>query len=376
MVIDEYGIDAPEGWARGWPQALAEAGDRRVNVTVFGDSIGEGYYASDRYATSWWAIWRDHLQARFGHGGSGFLSVAGAPAAALPPFPIAETGTWTADRSAGTNVSLRASDPDATLTFGALTRAVRGQYIDVWYQPVAAPGSLVVRSDLGTALLEAGAQEPGMGGAVQVARGVLDEPDHERQVTVEVTGADTTIAINGIDGRNDRGCAVHNLAVAGQPSNLVNEPAWSGAPVGEDIGRYAITRFMAPDLFVYCMFANDMNYGVPEGTALVNGRRTLDLVLARNPGCAIVVMIIHPSLHPDVAAWPQYVAALYTLAREYGAAVIDYWERGGTTTDYLAAEGLHPAVDDPHPTDRGQAWHAESMIELTVNRIDVPSVAR
>ena len=91
----------PPGWDAAWRTAKTNVGSSRIVVTGIGDSIMQGWMASDVLTTSWWALLRSAILTANGNALSGdhynlMLSAAavaifGGPGTATYPFVIAGT---------------------------------------------------------------------------------------------------------------------------------------------------------------------------------------------------------------------------------------------------------------------------------------------
>lgn len=361
-MADAWGVTASASWLADYDRLLSEAGARLIHYLWFGDSIEEGYNASNRWETAHHALVRDHMQPKHGDGGSGFLSFVEAPSAsAAPPDQIVEVGAWVAFIGAlGTQLAGDAFE-------GLIIPKVRGETVRLWWQP--ATGFSPVLSVVDDDQRRTSIQVPSLPPKPEVLR---LGPDAPRDVLLFLEAGAGNF-LTGVEGLNKTGLAFHNLSHFGAASAYVNAPGFIGGTDPNLVGKYIFLRhFHRPDVLIYGLMVDDWGLGVPPATYEANMRTALNLARQRNPECLIVVAINHPGTGA-LGTWEQYRTRAYTVAADYDAAVVDLWLRSGMSQVAPWSVGQYFA-DAVHPSDLGHAWYAESFVRL-LDRVPVGTLA-
>lgn len=137
------GVSIPADWGKNWYTAVANSTSTVARLGMVGDSVGQGYWASNLRATSYFELLRANATARCGNGGSGYDGMqfsdtfgTGAPVGAYNAYKAlgnwwAQTGTW----STPSNWSY---GPSAGMLVGGasgstITRSVVGSSVEVVY---------------------------------------------------------------------------------------------------------------------------------------------------------------------------------------------------------------------------------------------------
>lgn len=359
------GVHVPAGWGQGWAQATFEANARRVHVISFGASVQEGYNSTNRWELPWVNLVRKAMQDRWGDGGCGYRSVSESPSAALyGPYQITDFGAWSPSLGGLTQAILT-----PTSGRGISAKRIWGEEVLLWYQPGPAGfGEIysIIDDDDGFWPQQ---WLFGRQAYIPVSQLMRLGPDNPRDIALSLVG-DGAI-LNGIEGRNRLGIAVHNFARYSTEASLINVEAYAGAPPDETVGDMIFRRnFYRPDLFLYGdMGINDWVNEVPTATVQANVARAFDLAIGANPDVDIVGQITHPGNVPGwpYGTWPAYYAALLEVYQDYGVAIVDQWERSGFSSAYVTDNNI---VDDGvHPTDYGHTWYAEPHIRLLTRGI-------
>lgn len=354
---DAYGITQSDEWRRRYRALIAEAQLRRIHYMLFGDSLLEGYNATDRWGTAYWALTRDAIQPKLGNGGSGYLSFGAAPSAsASPPDPITEVGVWTAI-TGGLSTNLVGDQFE-----GLIIPDVRGEKVELWWTPLSGAGPVLAQA-AGKQTHNAVQAQSLVPRAVVAATGA----DAPRDVLLFIEAGGDQI-LNGLEGLNPTGVVFDNVSHFGVTSAFVAQPGYLGAPAQDTVGNFLLlptmTSYHRPDVFVYALGTNDDNLGVPPATFRAFMRQALDLALRRNPDVLFVMVVEHPGTG-SLGDFEDFVAELYDAADDYDGAVVDLWARSGESQSAPWATGPTNYFDDGlHFNDVGSAWAAESFIEL------------
>lgn len=384
------GIWAPAGWGYNMRAALALAGSARAVVGVMGDSIPQGIFTSAPRAKSVPALFAADLIARWGDGGSGFLSSSLTrnavyestnPVTAYAAGTLVDaTGTWTA--FTGTSSSIYRLGTDATSGFndgpsssllantasnaaagpynaGTLTfNKIRGTKVRVAYNNNTAQAFTVI--------IDGGAPQtvnPTSTATIATVEYTVAAGDH----TVVITPSSTVsfVGIYGVWGYNATGALVNNYsrwgATAGAfapASSPYGHPSdWSGGPSDPNPAH----------LLIYTLGGNDASASVSVDTYISKLRTTLARIResAARSG-AVDLLLLAPHLGPtfDPAfVYASYINRLRGVAEAYGAALVNLWAIYRNNWTYANSLGYWSAADatgnagsdQAHPSDVGNA---------------------
>lgn len=368
------GLHVPPGWGEAWRTARNNAASTAARIAIAGDSLSQGYFASDLHTTSWAGLVRQGLQAAYGDGGSGFYStsrsdvVMSADAGAITAWETNEsiatlTGTWTlGGLNFGPGITYIQASGTATATF-----KVTGTTIKIYNIGGAAPRAGYTYSIDGTAAVAV----PVTIGPTSVQTTTvpgLTPGEHHVTIAWNGTGSDILYLV-GVAGENTTGVIVDNLARAGTRSShwatghILNS-AWNGG-----------TSYPA-DLVICSLGLNDAANSVSAADWLANMGVYLRAVRAAHNGNTDLLLILHHvgnyGSTAGAAAYHTYAAQIRGIADTYGAALINLWAQGRNSWDYWNSlgywgNGTNPGpagTDLVHASDAGHAYIADQVLPL------------
>ncbi|MEU5284114.1 SGNH/GDSL hydrolase family protein [Streptomyces sp. NPDC020755] len=367
-----FGVYVPPGWGTVWKAQRAASGLARI--VVAGDSLSQGYFASDLTNSSWVGLVRQALQTQYGDGGSGFYSTsrssavmsasAGALAAWEANNSIATlTGTWTLGAlNFGPGITFIQAAAAATATF-----QVSGSIVKIFNISGAAPRAGFTYTIDGGAAVPVPVTIGPTGVQVTTVTG-LTEGEHT--VTIGWDGAVSEILyLVGVAGENTAGVVVDNLARAGSRSshwangNILNSPYNGG------------TGYPA-DLVICSLGLNDAANAVTGADWSANMGTYLRAVRAAHDGETDILLLLHHigdyGSTAGAAAYHTYAAQFQSLAAAYGAATVNLWAQGRNSWDYWNGlgywgDGTTPGpagTDLVHASDAGHAYIASQVLPI------------
>lgn len=351
--LNRHGIRANADWIADMRTLRTAAATRLVNGVCWGASVEEGYGATNRVTGGFIGLSTTAMQAIMGDGGSGFISVLGAPvfsSGGVGNGIVTTTGSWTPFVGGLAGAMLFTTTVNATITF-----TVRGTSIRVWYAPFSGGGTITVTID-------GVAQAP-------FATNATSTVTH-RDFTA-AAGTHTVIVKNdqangawvyGVEGRNATGYVMHNLAHWGQSSPMGNAVAWPGAGGTETSVKWSINSF-APDLYINAMGGND----VVAGTSLANFQANANILdlFARiaNPNVLGMYVTDHIGENDVFAGYHAYADIARLMCETKGLAWYNAWSYGHANAPWMINNGYLLAAN-VHPTDAGCVWQAAPVTAL------------
>lgn len=279
------GITTPSGWNTALLSKLSTANSTRVNITVFGDSIAAGSYASNQIpsqnGTCWTAKLQSQLQALYGDGGSGFVQVAQSPlftnnsiysSGQVPVNVVGSSWAYSTNAFACPSGGFLGS----TTIGETMTVYARGSSVSIFAfrdsNPAALFSAMFVTIDGGTSTLIPLTSGPtaSVNCAEYVFSG-LSAGDHSVVIQNHVDPANMSnnnINIIGVAGYNPTGVVVHNCSIPGYSlSGLISAGSSVYNGVFAQTGGLTFPTLQA-DLLILALGANDN--GVAAATTLTN----------------------------------------------------------------------------------------------------------
>lgn len=368
------GLYVPPGWGDIWKPKRNAAATSGARIVIAGDSLSQGYFASNLHTTSWVGLTRQALQSAYGSGGSGFFSVSrsnavmSADPAALSAWQAnqsiaALTGTWTLGSiNFGPGITYITSSAAATATF-----KVTGTTVKIYNISGAAPRAGFTYSiDGGTAV----PVTVPIGSTLIQTTTVTGLAATDHTVVISWNGAPSDVLyLVGVSGENSTGVIVDNLARAGSRTShwytgsALNSP-WNGG-----------TAYPA-DLVICSLGLNDCQNSVTGVDWLTNMTGYLQAVRAAHNGATDIMLLLHHVGNYGGATaagfYGQYAAHIRGVAEAYGAALIDLWALGRNSWDYWNSfgywgNGANPGpagTDLVHASNAGHAYIANQVIPL------------
>lgn len=394
-----HGIYVPPAWGTyAWKAKLAaaKAGTGLARVAFVGDSLTQGWFASNFETASYAGRTRVALQALGGDGGSGYKSVAdttvihtdegdyasvASTQGALGNL-IATTGTWAADRTLPEGPAatiIRSDDSAATATY-----TVRGTLVEVFYLTTlttagATLGGTIGISVDGGAAVTINTSTPNAKGVAVWQSGTLTAGTH----TVTITTPDATalgagsekhVWLNGVSGRNATGVVCDRYAHAGYTAGLFNNASGTIAASGRTYGGanrgtygkaglWSGGSLRPADLLVWALGVNDINAGVTADTYINQMNTWLQSIRGGVYGAGdyyqdtdLVLLVHHLGKNDTNKIGLDYMNRITGMAKAHNAAVVNMWEWGrnswkwhqtqgywgvNTTTGAAGSDGIH-----------------------------------
>lgn len=363
-------------WGGRWRTAREKSKDGLVRIAILGDSISVGEIATNWLTDGYVAHLRDTLQARYGDGGSGYIThnyrAAGNPGGGQ----VTTTGAWTdVDNEGG--ILRRSLKPTVAGNGATITMPVRGSSIDLFFRSDTTFGTFHYQIDGGSFVavpLNAAAS------MVTIPVNGLTATSHT--VVVRATTGDGRFY--GVRGRNPTGIIVENMSLSATAlADMAN--ATSGVSTTDPYQNTVAYRSLAAvapcDVVILMLGANDVGVDVDDTVFISNMWNAIAAVqyaAARNgrtilsPPDFIVVgehigtLDTVPGFTLYERDYMQLYAALRETAGAAGAAFVDVWGAGAQSWDYWASLNLwgNNNTDGVHPNDTGHRVYASFLIDL------------
>jgi len=319
-----YGFNIDEG-LRKW---RVNSSNELLNVLILGDSISEGYNATNRDTEGYVALIKTKLQSIYGDGGKGFYH--------LLKSDFSFVGTWVALTELGPHGSCKY----ATGTGNTCSVTLDGDNFDIYVQGASNRGTFTVQVD---------AEDP-----VQITPTTLNVTE-KHNVTALSNGTHTIVITAPVSGYvyllgvsaniGTIGCRVHNVAK-------------SGGVIGDIAYSYKKDFIVPinPDLTILAYTVND--YYTQTALATYKSRAELIIQKAQPYGS---ILLISSNQRNDVGVIPQknYEMTLIELAKQYNCAFLSMYDRW---QNYTTANSLGLMADTAHPTNKGHADQAKGIL--------------
>ena len=334
--------------------ALQNAATTQVPIVIIGDSIGEGYAATDQRNTGWAYKLKTALQAIYGNGGLGFL---GGHRSDLYTF----AGSWTPYTTFGPDDSY-STNASSIVTLSAQTCSS--------FQVIV---SSVTTFDASVD-----------GGAYQTYSTAAFGTSIHRMGTVACGSLGShTLAIRGPSSGNlhffgvvpvigTSGVVVHNFAITGTAA-----PNWTGT-------RVALCPGLAPKLWIISLGINDaglidaLNASEPDVATFTTYYQSI-VTQALASGASVLLMNEQPTYRTGTGSSDAVQAAVLAMANSNGVAYVNITDLWPSYT-IAAAAGL--MADTLHPNNAGHLLISQQMLAsmivntdlLRTNAADSPNV--
>ena len=371
-AVSTKGVYVPPDWGTFWRakrDGIQSGGKARI--IFVGDSVTQGYYASDLARTGYVGLIRESLQARYGDGGSGLYStsrsaaVIGSKPEAIAAWQangsiISTTGTWT-DTGLfwGPGISSIYATATATATF-----KVRGSTIKIYtLAGVNTPNAGYTYSIDGAPPVSVA--DPGLSsGSVRTATATgLTAGDHTVVIAYDGS-AGARLQVIGVSAENDGGVVVDNAGRTGAKTadffvSGTGNTLWHGGTSNP------------ADLVVYSLGLNDAQSSVTLDTWSSTVYSTLNTIKAAQSGATDILLLVqHRGNYGTSTFYSQYGARIRGIAEEYGAALINIWPMSRNSYTYWTSLGYWGDTASPgaagtdivHPSDAGHAFIANAVL--------------
>lgn len=371
------GIQIPTNWGTYWKAKLASTATGNATIAVFGDSITQGFEASDlttrASGNTYVNVLRNALQAQYGDGGSGFISAAMSPLFFSAPWTsantgVSTTGTWTKESGAGpASADIYTNAPGSTVTF----QYVRGTKIPVYHGTNTIAGFFTVTID--------GTLVGNVNSNAALGIGVETYTVAAGTHTVTITASDTNYTnIFGVRGTNSTGVIVDNFGLTGQTSGGGLSAAGYGATVPWSGGSS-----IPCDLFIYALGVNDAHantgYANTADIYAQNIATTFEYIKNDTTFTSLGttdLMIMMPHIGQFQGAGPNYGVMMERamgIAAAYGGAFVSMGTIYRNSYNYFhslngfggTADSSGAAGNDPvHPSNIGHNLYGQILVNL------------
>lgn len=369
-------VSIPPGWGEQWRIARRLGASRLVRVLILSASIGAGQMASNVGTKAWANLLKAALQAKYGDGGTGFMSPDWR-AAATPSSGVTSTGAWTDVQSPGPPATSEggiggyAVRPTASGNGATLTFTFRGTTLDIFTKTDPSYGRVDYQIDGGSVV-----QIP-LNSAVSIKTTTITGLSTATH-TVVLTAAAGTSRIFGIRGRNATGIIVDNVSSGGRSIQDMARDTTNFA--GHNAVMDTVAALGPVDLCIIGLGPNDIIFD--ESTtiqdSLWNALEEVHnyvvkggLSLAAPPSiCAMLEHIGTADTIPGFGFlkrdWIQLSSVVRDFTESTTTALIDYWAMGRHSWDYWAAKTYwgNSNTDQVHPNDAGHQAYAAPLISL------------
>lgn len=377
-------VTTAPAWGEYWRSARQLASSRLVRIMVIGDSIPVGEISSDWRTKGWPALLAASVQAKYGDGGSGWISPAWSTIyGATNPGggQVTFTGAWTGVSNEG-GITAKSLKPTAAGNGATITLPFRGTTLDIFTKTDPAFGRVDYQIDAGSTV-----QIP-LNSAASVKTTTVTGLSSGAH-TVKITAAAGDSRFYGIRGRNATGVVVDNVSLSGQKlsdqavaTTNILDAEQSPASVNMPVIGATLSALGPIDVLILTLGANDAIFD--EGTSLQdslwdaldqihNKAIKAGLTLARPP--EIICGICHigkadtlPAFALTKRDWVQITSTLRDWSAGVGANLVDHWAQGRHSWDYWQAKTYwgNSNADQVHPNDAGhQAYAAPYIAMLT-----------
>ena len=356
--------------------ALPSASTSLVRVSVIGDSIAWGLYASHPMSTSWVGVLRGRLQAVWGDGGSGFTSVtyisgyaSGSNYAFGPDVAVSLVGAWGLEAGSCGNVKAYddlnayeafSSTPGVTASF-----VVRGAQLQLFYvtQPSGAPFSVQLDGQL--LLPQVNTQD------ANTASVSLTIHTTAAWHTLTVTHIGTSaqqLLLQGVDATNPQGIVVDLYATPGQTAQNL-------ACSNNTIRQAGGTDGLRPAQLVLVELGINDAYA---GVSAAEFGSILDSIMTHFVGVDAVFMRFSFGIIESVIGqmlYPQYLAEVpssFNLLYDVGTLIFNNTWTEGVAIGYFGYYG-DPGVSDNNPGS-ADATHPSDYGHLVSSNLLCPAL--
>lgn len=368
------GIHIPQGWGQFWRPKRNAAATAAARVLTIGDSVTQGYFASNARTTSWVGRIRASLQTTYGNGGTGMIpsSNCGVIASSLGAPIIA---AWEANNSLFTTTGpwlTGGSFIGPGVSYIGVTSAATATY--------KVTGTTIRMHPLGRSSTSAGWTYSIDGGAPVSVAGALVFAIQTTEVTglsnTEHTvviswngGVGDTLWFCGVEGINATGVQVHNLGRTGTTAGN-----WTDATAGNPLWNGGSS--FPGDLAIIALGINDAAASVTSDTWLSNMNIIIQRIKAANNGATDIILLNqHVGTGAGGTFYGNYSTQLLGLADTYGAALVNMWEIGNNSWDYWNSLGYWGSgtpgggagTSAVHPSDAGHQFIANTITPLIMS---------
>jgi lysophospholipase L1-like esterase len=266
------------------------------NLLLIGDSVTEGYNATDRQTNSWASLLRDKLQAKYGAGGLGFQS------------PLRDVYTFNGDWQTYTNFGVSNSARYATGTANKITFTLPGDNYDIYVQGASNAGAFTVQIDSDTPI----AITPTTANVAE-KHTVATNTYGTHTVTITAPATGYIYFLGASSNKGNTGVRVHNTGKGGA---VIADVSYGN--------RKDFIKAINPDLTIIAMTINDFQYQTPIAT--YRERMVIVIEEALKYGS---VMVISSNQMNKANPIPQkeYEAVLIELCKLYGCAFLSIYDR-------------------------------------------------
>lgn len=325
-----------------------------VNIVIPTDSLGPGVGAST-HEKRWISQLASNLRTRFPTpgktGGRGYITAANtAPTSFTWPVVLAGGATFAND-------DYGASRAVASLpTGGTATYSLVGTSADIIFVKAAGFGSFSWKVDGGSATtVSSNAAVTAGGSKIRVPLGAAGA---HTLVLTGVSGSNYVCAASEINGTELGGIMVHDCGHSGFTSG-----DWIASPFDPAANWPAAIAALNPSILLIPLGINDVNDSIAPATFQANlTSMVAKMRAASGMTNTAVVFVAMYAMGGKLAAWQNYVDAMYAAAEADGNALVaDLTTRLWNYDDPGRGAVF---VDTAHPNDIGHAMIAQGLTEF------------
>lgn len=320
---------------RRWRTAFAaqKAGTARAHIHCVGDSVTQGYYATNPfYQNSWVDRLRSHVEAWTGvTTGTGIVSVSDiALAAGTEETRLSHSGTVFFARGYANSACRKISGVGQYVQLAATA----ADTVVVYYLNFPGAAFLqILEDDVQKFNGNTNATEAVVSGGYTVSGGVGSGP-HDYQAAY-VNGDAYVLGIEARIGAETSGVKVSRLGASGRRWQDIFDTTNPGSSL-----NYLTATHVGADLTVFTLAINDADTGSDIAT-MKSSMATV--VAALQAAGSDVLLVVPPQPNPSqTPTWTPYRQALYDQAAVLGCALLDLTDRWGGYYATMMQDAYHP----------------------------------
>jgi len=339
-----------------WRAALANAPQTATSVVVIGDSITQGTAATS-YALSYGQQLKKWLQTKYGAGNSESLWRLASDTQTNPdPRFTLTAGTWASSATGGgmTGRNLSSTSASDTLTISTLY----GDTVEVYtVNNTDTSATYCVKIDGGSCTNIAQSTTGSLATAT-VVRNTVSMGTLGNHTVAIVGPSSGSVYVTGVSGRiGTTGVRFYPFALSGGQSS-----DFSSSTDNRDQAMAAY----APGLVIIAINVNDYYFQVAKATFKTN----IERIVTEAQAVSASVLILFENARGDVISGPtvlqtEYRDAAIELANTYNIAVLDIYERWGSSYSQGVTDGL--IADTVHPTQKGHSDYYRALLDAVVS---------
>lgn len=337
---------------RRWKAALAASGSSLVRLAHLGDSMSQPGFGNCTQADCWPVKLITALQALYGDGGSGFLSVVNSPAGQFssgqaPGQYIVQSGTtntWSQQVGiAGIPNGIKVTTTGAISANSHImtwpNTVVRGRFIEIyWGQSAGGTDSFNYSIDGGGNVLVTPTTGAGYGYTI-VDTGVVGA----HSVALKTAAANTGFQPIGVLGRNSTGVMLNNMALWGRSMASITSPDARAVSLTPDAVNF-------PQLALIMLGVNDSTSAETGSAFMLNTQAIADITIAQKVDAFWCIEDAGVADTTSGGNYSTFASIIGQVANMMGDSVLDLWTLDGRNPNTLLSSGYTTNIaGDIHP---------------------------